>query len=735
MKRIRPLMLVAVLAAIAPGTATAQDVRIVARDVPLTTAQASVARAAPLAFNMVGIHWRGSGRVWFRTAARPGRFGPWRPAQPEAEDAPDAGSDELSASAGWHVGNPWWTGDARWIDYRVSGTVTGLRAYFVDSPVIAADRARVASSRTAAAATAASVGPVPQPPMVRRAEWNADESIVRDAPSYASRLRFSTVHHTAGSNSYSPSESAAIVRGIQRYHVLSNGWDDIGYNFLVDKYGRIFEGRGGGISKNVIGAHAGGFNTGSVGVAFIGIYESASLPTAARHALENLLAWRLDIGHVRPRDLVDTISAGSSRWSAGTRVRLRAISGHRDTSYTSCPGNTVYGQLGSIARRVTRIGLPKLWNPEADGAVGGLVRFTARLSSARPWRVEVKDAVGTVVASRRGDSAAVDWTWDASAVPIVYYTYTISAGSKVRPSTLPVPGPPPLAITGLKAAPKALTPNGDWSGERTTVSFGLTRRASLGVQVVAASSGALVRTLLARSVRPAGPRSMSWNGRAGDGTPVADGRYRIVVTAEDGPEDVTRSRTVVVDRTLGGVFAAPRAISPNGDGLVDELEIGYALTRSATVRVEIRRKSKVLRRLVQPTSRVAGAYSVDWNGLASGARVADGSATAVVLATTSLGTRKLTRPIRLDTRSPVVRVRSLRMVQGVSHLRFLLSENAEVRIWYGRRTWRDGDMIVTTRPAGEVYIRRRVRGKVVRIVAVDATFNRSAAVIARTPRS
>ena len=84
---------------------------------------------------------------------------------------------------------------------------------------------------------------------MRRSGWSADESIVRGPPSIADRLRFAVVHHTAGSNSYSAPESAAIVRGIQRYHVLSNGWDDIGYNFLVDKYGRVFEGRGGGIRK------------------------------------------------------------------------------------------------------------------------------------------------------------------------------------------------------------------------------------------------------------------------------------------------------------------------------------------------------------------------------------------------------------------------------------------------------------------------------------------------------
>ena len=187
MKRFRSLMLVAVLAAIAPGTATAQDVRIVARDVSPAAAQASVARAAPLEFNMVGIHWRGSGRVWFRTASSPGQFGPWRPAQPEEEDAPDPGSHELAQSAeraGWHVGNPWWTGDAAWIDYRVRGSVTGLRTYFVESPVTAADRARVASSPTAAlsAEEEAIVGPVSRPSIVRRAGWNADESIVRGAP-------------------------------------------------------------------------------------------------------------------------------------------------------------------------------------------------------------------------------------------------------------------------------------------------------------------------------------------------------------------------------------------------------------------------------------------------------------------------------------------------------------------------------------------------------------------------
>ncbi len=540
---------------------------------------------------------------------------------------------------------------------------------------------------------------MPRPPIVRRPAWNADERIVRGAPSIAARLRFSVVHHTAGSNSYSAAQSAAIVRGIQRYHVLGNGWDDIGYSFLIDKYGRVFEGRGGGITRNVIGAHAGGFNTGSVGVAILGNYDSAKISSAARSALQRLLAWRLDVGHVNPRGLVDTISGGSSRWPAGRSVRLRAVSGHRDTSLTSCPGRRIYGQLGTISRRVRQIGLPKLWNPEATGRVGGLVRFTARLSEALPWTVEVKDAAGTVIAERSGSGRAVDWTWDASTVPIAFYTYTISAGANVRPSTLPVPGPPPLAVTGLKASPRALTPNGDWSGERTTVRFGVTRRAVLSVRVVSGATESSVRTLLGAATRSAGPRSLTWDGRTGSGAVVPDGRYRIEVSAESGVEQVSRSLRVVVDRTLGGVRVSPAVFSPNGDGRADSLEIGYALTRPAAVRVRLRRGGRVLRTLIE-RSQGTGAYVLDWDGLVRRARPADGTVRVVVRAVTSLGKRRLSRSIRLDTRPPALRVLSLTRANGDMRLRLRLSERARLQVWYGRETWADGGSFVTTRSAG-----------------------------------
>ncbi|MGH3037481.1 MAG: FlgD immunoglobulin-like domain containing protein [Gaiellaceae bacterium] len=724
----RTILAALCLAALVPGPAAAVGVRVVQREEPLGAARSSLARPGPVAFTMVGIHWQGPGDVSFRTAMEAGDWSAWRPARPEEEDGPDPASPEGAAARGWKVGNPWWTGAASRIQYRVSGSVTRLRTFFVWSPVTAAGAERATALRSAGTVAAAEPD---RPAMIGRPGWGADESIVRGSPSYADRVRLSVVHHTAGTNSYSRAQSAAIVRGIQRYHVLSNGWNDIGYNFLVDKYGRIFEGRAGGVGQNVVGAHAQGFNTGSAGVAVLGTYGSTGISVAARAALQRLLAWRLDVAHVDPRSLLSFTSFGNPRFPAGRTIRLRAISGHRDTGYTSCPGTALYGRLGAIAATVATIGLPKLYEPKVEGAVGGPVRFTARLSAARAWIVQVRDAGGAVVAQGNGNGAAVDWTWDASAAPIAAYTYTIGAGAAVRPATGRVPAPPPLAVTGLKAAPTAITPNGDWSGERTAISFRVSRRATLGARVVNAASGALARTLLASGVRPAGVFSLVWKGGDGTGAFVPDGRYRIEVSAEAGVEQLERSVAVVVDKTLGGVSAAPAILSPNGDGTRERLRIGFELTRQASVRVQILRKGALVRTVLSATL-AAGPYAATWDGRrADGGLVGQGPASAVVVASTSLGRRVLSRPIRVDTVRPVVRILSLRRSDGAVRLRFSLSEAAQLRIWYGRNHWSDGINIVRQRAAGTHLFPRRVNARLVRIVARDTALNRSRPALAR----
>ena len=174
-------------------------------------------------------------------------------------------------------------------------------------------------------------------------------------------------------------QSPAIVRAIQLYHVKGNGWNDIGYNFLVDRFGQVFEGRYGGIERNVVGAHAEGFNTGSVGVSLLGEYSSLAVSQKARDALAALLAWRLDIAHVDPASTLSFISGGNARFPAGLPVFLRTVSGHRDAGFTDCPGQPALRPAHRSSRATSR---------------GAACRSCTRRSSPAPCRARC--------ASRRG---------------------------------------------------------------------------------------------------------------------------------------------------------------------------------------------------------------------------------------------------------------------------------------------------------------------------------------------
>ena len=318
--------------------------------------------------------------------------------------------------------------------------MSDLRASFVRSPELRIPLRAVASAGS--------------PPIVSRSAWGADESIRKGAPPYAPAIRFASVHHTAGPNSYSPAQAAAIMRAIEVYHVKSNGWNDIGYNFLVDRYGTVYEGRYGGIDRNVIGAYARGFNTGSTGVAVIGTFSTAAIPAAAETSLEKLLAWRLDLAHVDPVSTLTFVSGGSERYRAGVPVVLRAVSGHRDTGLTTCPGDLLYAKLDTIAAKTQAIGLPKLYEPKVTGGLGGPVRFQARVSSALAWKVTVTDALGQQLAVGTGKGPTVDYTWDASLVT--------AAGANWR---IEVAGATPVAGTFGKAG-RRRRPAGDHRSRR-----------------------------------------------------------------------------------------------------------------------------------------------------------------------------------------------------------------------------------------------------------------------------
>ncbi|WSZ02109.1 peptidoglycan recognition protein [Streptomyces sp. NBC_00872] len=194
----------------------------------------------------------------------------------------------------------------------------------------------------------------PRPRIVTRGGWGADESLRERQFGYSGTLKAAFVHHSATGNNYDCRQSASVLRGIYRYHVKSSGWRDIGYNFAVDKCGNIYEGRAGGTAKPVKGAHTLGFNANTTGIAVLGTYRGTNPSSAATTAVAKLTAWKLGLHRVDPRGRTTLISGGSGKYKKGTRVRLRAIAGHRDGFNTDCPGSRLYGKLGTARTTAAR---------------------------------------------------------------------------------------------------------------------------------------------------------------------------------------------------------------------------------------------------------------------------------------------------------------------------------------------------------------------------------------------
>ena len=621
----------------APATAHAAGPSLVARDVPLGSQARPLTSVAGPRFTMVGLHWRGSGDVSFRTRTVAGRWTGWRAAVPEAEDRPDVGARERGPR-GWQVGNPFWTGPSDRLAVRTSGIVRRVRAFYVSSP-----EERVPPRRLSIAGS---------PSIVSRLSWRANESIRRADPLYASGIRFAVVHHTAGTNSYTRAESAAIVRGIMTYHVQGNGWNDIGYNFLVDRYGQVFEGRFGGVDRNVVGAHAQGFNTGSVGVAVIGTYDGAGITAAARDALVRLLAWRLDVAHVDPLSTLNWPSGGNARFPSGVSVFLRAVAGHRDTGFTECPGDALYAQLNELAGGVAQTGLPKLYTPTVRGSLGGPVRFTARLSTALPWTVTVSDSAGNRVAGGGGTGTTVDWTWDATAAAQGTYSYSIDAG----PTVLPARGtfgarPSALAISDATAEPAVVSPNADGFDDTGQISFKLNAPATVTATVV--DAGGVTVATVGTGSRPAGVARFSF---AVDG--LGDGAYTLVLRARGSTGDVTARLPLTVNRTLGYVAASLPVFSPNGDGRLDSIDFGYLLVKPAEVRLRVIRNGKWVANLSKGQI-AGGAQTFTWDGKKPHGPLRDGDYQVEVIARNELGSVAQRAPFAVDTTPPTVRLVSV----------------------------------------------------------------------------
>jgi hypothetical protein len=425
---------------------------------------------APIRFTMVGFTWRQSAAEEVPVEVAWGSSGAMRghtTLHADPAEAPDPGSPD---DAGIDGTSPLWTGEARCVRFRLRlppGERFGdLRAVFLNTSGTAEEPSPLevvgAGFVSAWDALAGLWSPQPagamthRPPIVTRREWGANESLRKvncdGEPDYAPKLKMAYVHHTVSTNSYSRNEADDIVRGIYSYHVHGRGFCDIAYNFLISKYGDIFEGRFGGMGRPVIGGHAMGFNTGSTGVAAIGDFSRRAAPPVMVRAYRRLLAWRLDVAHLRPRGTTIMVSGGGSttKYDQGERVRLKIVSGHRDTGYTTCPGNGLYSRLRAIRRGAQRIGLPKIWSVERIGHPvtpgESTVKFRAGLSGSLRWNLEIASmANGTPVRSYSGTGDRVRVVWDGTnelgmPAPRGRYRVTIEArkvgGEVARPATL-----------------------------------------------------------------------------------------------------------------------------------------------------------------------------------------------------------------------------------------------------------------------------------------------------------
>jgi hypothetical protein len=315
-------------------------------------------------FRLLGVSWIAGAaapriEVAVRTRGERG-WSSWRDLGADEETASPRGALPPEDAAGdVRAGTePLYSGPSSGVQVRVdlSGGAlpADLRVDLVDPGTSAADAGVAASVASAGAA-------VTQPPILTRAQWGADESLRSGFAGYGETIKAAFVHHTTGASDYTSADVPGMIRAIYAYHTQTLGWSDIGYNFIVDRFGRLFEGRWGGMDKPVIGAHTGGFNTDTVGVAALGDYEANPVPAAVEAGLGQVLGWKLGLHGRDPYGRTTLVSGGgdNNRYPAGQAVEFDVVSGHRDASYTLCPGQYLYPRLPVLrSEAATYMGQP-----------------------------------------------------------------------------------------------------------------------------------------------------------------------------------------------------------------------------------------------------------------------------------------------------------------------------------------------------------------------------------------
>jgi hypothetical protein len=313
----------------------------------------------------------GDQRVELRVHERVAGWGDWQELSFDSSEGPDADSDEAAASGDGVVSAPISVHAADGAEVRITLVPEGpsdpgaaesttvpaateaTEAPAPVTPISSADLVVVGERDRRETVTAVPLAGAAEAPfgINSRASWGARPAA--SGPEYSADVGLAVVHHSVTPNDYAPSDVPSIIRGIQTYHMNTQGWKDIAYNFVVDKYGGIWEGREGGVSSPVIGAHAKGFNTGTVGIVVLGDFTRTTPTSTALESVARVSGWKLNLHGHDPAESVRWTSRGSDTYPAGAVVTLPRVVGHKDTGATDCPAS-VHASIGWVQARAAQ---------------------------------------------------------------------------------------------------------------------------------------------------------------------------------------------------------------------------------------------------------------------------------------------------------------------------------------------------------------------------------------------
>lgn len=379
-------------------------------------------------FQLVGVSWPAGASVEGMSVEVRVReddsWTDWQDLEP-MDEAPDPGTAEARSPQLRGGTAPLITEAGEGVELRIRSAAdelpADLRLDLIDPGTSPADGNL---DRAQPAATAQAAG---QPTVYSRAFWGADESLRSGEPSYNDTIKAGVIHHTATSNAYySAAEAMRHIRSFYAYHTQSLGWSDIGYNFLVDKWGNIYEGRYGGIDRAVKGAHTGGFNVDTFGVAAIGNLDVADPPAQMLESLSDVIAWKAQLHDLDPfgKTRLTSEGGGTARFPAGTTIEANVIAGHRDFGNTTCPGDNLYSELAKIRTMVSDRVTPQrppdvaILDPSLSAASadyeGDGTTVRATVPAWQRWKLEVfSPCLSTPIGVVEGhDSTTIAASWN-----------------------------------------------------------------------------------------------------------------------------------------------------------------------------------------------------------------------------------------------------------------------------------------------------------------------------------